>query len=911
MADVPRTSDAFEAEHRPLARDVRRLGSLLGRLLREQGPPELFERVERARRASIARRSGERAAGDELARGLAGLPPQDALEVARAFAHWFGLVNLAERVHRQRRLAAYDEAGEPRPGGLAATLADLAARGVGPGELERVLAGLAVEPVLTAHPTEALRRTLLIGELRMAQALLARREDAPRPGREHVRALRAVREELTAAWQTEEHRAVRPTVSDEVEHALFFLSEPLWSALPDVVRALRDALATHAPGVPAPAAPVRFGSWVGGDMDGNPLVGADTIRATVVRHAQLALERYRAEVRELFRRLSQSRSRVAVDPALDERVAAYRDRLPDVARAIPARYADMPYRELLWLVSARLDATQAGGAAAYASPDELAADFELVAASLRAHCGEHAGAERVDELVTRVRAFGLHLATLDVRQDAAVHRAAVGALLGDERWGERTTEERTARLARALETGVEPADDVPEAARDSLDVMRAIGEARRRFGPGCIGLYVISMAQGADDALAVLVLARAAGLADGAGRVPLDVAPLFETVDDLERAPASLDALLGAAAYRAHLDAHGRVQHVMLGYSDSNKTSGLLSARWALERAQCDLAARARAAGVDLRFFHGRGGSISRGGSKPRDAVLASPPRTLKGRLRVTEQGEVVRAKYGSPGLAARTLELLLAATIERTALDARPDVDGDSNDSCRGGDRELCDELAAASRDAYRALLADERFLAYFRVATPIDVIERLTLGSRPARRGGPGGVESLRAIPWVFAWTQCRLLLPGWYGAGTALAAAVERHGLAAVRALARRSTFLRTALADLEMVLAKADPDIARRYAVLAGELGAAVHPALDAELERSRSHLCDVLEVRTLLERDPLLRRAIALRNPYIDPMSFLQVDLLARWRAGGREDEELEHALVATVHGIARGMLNTG
>ncbi len=891
---------------------MRRLGALLGSVLREQGPEGLYESVEAVRGAAIARRRGEDGAESALVARLHAIAPPRALDLARAFSAWFECVNLAERVHRLRRLAARRVEGRPARGGAEAVLTQLRDRGFTADQVAAALGSVVVEPVLTAHPSEAVRRTLLVKELRMARALLGRcevrgatKEDRARETR---RALAHVREELTAAWQTEEHRARRPSVADEVEEALFFLVEGPWRAVPAVRKALALGLARafgpeHAALAARPE--IRFGTWVGGDMDGNPAVGPDTIRAALARQRSLCLDRYVSEVRGLFRHLSQSSTRVGVDRALVDRTASYARLLPDAAKEIPSRYAEMPYRRLLWLVSARLEATREGGHGAYDAPDELSDDLALVTASLFAHGGRHAGAERVERLRELVRSFGFHLATLDARQDALVHRRAVGALLGEAGFPELSRAERARRVAEALANApptVLPADDE---ARRAVEVFRALGEARTRHGARAVGLFVISMAEGPDDALAVLLLARTAGLVDAHGRVPLDVAPLFETVDDLGRAPEVLRSLLEEPVWRAHLVGRGDVQWVMIGYSDSNKTSGMFSSRVALQRAQEALARVASDAGVRLCFFHGRGGSIGRGGTKPRPAILATPAGTLGGHLRVTEQGEIVRAKYGLPGVAERTLELLLAATIERSVLDAGRPLAAEPG-------AEILDDLARDGREAYRALFErDADALPYFRAATPIDVIERLALGSRPARRREMRGVADLRAIPWVFAWTQSRHLLPGWWGAGAALDETIHAHGLGAVRAVARRSTFFSTLLADLEMVLAKTDLDIARRYASLAGDAGKRLFPRIAAEHERACARLLEVLEADRLLEHDPVLRRAIALRNPYVDPMSFLQVDLLARWRAADRQDPDLERALFATVRGIARGMQNTG
>lgn len=926
----------FPAKDQPLREDVRQLGALLGRLLREQGRPDLYPRVESVRRECIRRRAGESTAEAAVVAELGGLAPFDALEVVRAFSAWFELVNLAERTHRVRRGRSYSRTKTPQPGGLEDVLVELQRRGVDAREIQAALESTTVDLVFTAHPTEAVRRTLLTKEVRMARALLARPasdarallarppsdprapvarrtdEDANSSARDH--ALARVREELTAAWQTEEHRVAQPTVADEVEHAMFFLADVIWRSVPRVRASLRRALKRrlgpeHAH--LADAVRLRFGTWIGGDMDGNPSVGPDTVRATLARQAEIALDRYRAEVRRSFQRLSQSRSRVGVSHELERGLVALEQRTGDAASEIPARYVDMPYRRFLWLVDARLKATAARTDGAYASAAEFERDLTIVVDSLRANRGAHAGLRAVERLVERVRCFGFHLATLDLRRDALDHRAALAEILGDAEFAKRPAAERGARIVRALQDvpgSVRPERDLGTDGRFALAVVRSIQDSRAQYGEAAIGLFIISMTQGPDDVLGVLLLARAAGLVSRTGAVPLDVTPLFETVEDLESAPSTVTNLLKEAAYRAHVASRGDVQWIMLGYSDSTKTAGIVAARVSLQRAQRDLIAVASEHGVALRFFHGRGGSTSRGGSKPRDAVLALPHGALAGHLRVTEQGEVIRAKYGLVEIAERTLELIVGATIERTALDAREESRGEPR---REPGEELYDELASAGRDEYRALLNAPGFLDYFAAATPIDVVERLGLGSRPSRRRAMRGVEDLRAIPWVFAWTQSRHMLPGWYGSGQALDRAIETHGLATVRDIAKRSLFLRTLLRDLEMVLAKSDLGIARLYTDLAGSAGAPHFARIQVEHALTCARVLEVLESPRLLNDDPVLQRSILLRNPYVDPLSFVQVDLLARWRAGGREDADLEAALFATVHGIARGLKNTG
>ncbi|NLA68750.1 MAG: phosphoenolpyruvate carboxylase, partial [Gammaproteobacteria bacterium] len=549
------------------------------------------------------------------------------------------------------------------------------------------------------------------------------------------------------------------------------------------------------------------------------------------------------------------------------------------------------------------------GADAYPDVAAFLADIDLIDASLAAHRGEHAGRFALGRLRRRVTSFGFHLASLDLRQDSAAHDAALGALEGVDDWAALPLERRLARLHALIDA---PVPRVPgaEAAAATLDVFRTVRSARARYGADAFGPYIVSMSRSAADALAVLALARIAGCVEGGdgggggGEVPLDVAPLFETVDDLEAAAGVMRALFEDPVYRRHVAARGDRQVVMLGYSDSAKDSGLLASRWALQRAQVDLTRLARDAGVRLVFFHGRGGSVSRGGGKTGRAIIAAPRGTIDGRLRVTEQGEVIHRKYGIRALALRNLEQMAGAVL-RASLRPRP-----PEPRVREW-RAVADGLAAESRASYRALVhEDPGFDAYFRAATPVDVIERLRIGSRPSRRR-EGGIANLRAIPWVFAWSQNRSGLTGWYGVGHALERGIARHGLEAMAAMARDWPFFAAMLDDVEMLLAKSDLDIFERYSLLAGDAHHRFFPRVAGEFARTRDAILAIKGEAELLSGDYRLRLSIRLRNPYVDPISLLQVELLRRWRAGGRSDDALLRALFATVNGIAAGIQNTG
>jgi phosphoenolpyruvate carboxylase len=887
----------------PLREDVRRLGALVGQMLAEQGGQAFFERVEHVRTAAIhRRRSG--AAVDALAESLTGLDAADAEALARAFATYFQAVNTAERVHRIRRRRDYQrEGGAPQPESLAAVLALLKKDGVGRDELVRLLERLDVEPVFTAHPTEAVRRSLLEKEQEIVRALVEEFDPTRTPQElrdDDARILMA----LSAGWQTAEASPVRPSVQDEFDHVGFYISRPIYRVLPALYESLQQAIGeTYGEGVTIPRL-LRFATWVGGDMDGNPNVNADTIAATLAAQRTLVLERYMEDVASLGRLLSQTEDRVTLDDKLQRRIEDYRERLPDAAERIRPRHADMPYRGFLTFVAARLDATLHEGAEAYASADEFIGDIALVEKSLVEHGGAHAGAYAVNRLLWRARTFGFHLARLDVRQDARVHDEALAALLGDGDWANRDTAARvkTLRPYAAGERSFVAGDD-HEAAGMLRAVFATLADSRKRYGPEATGLYIISMAETAADVLAVLALARRGGLLED-GRVPLDIAPLFETIDDLAGGAETLQALLDDPVYRAHLKARGDRQWVMLGYSDSGKDGGTVASKWSLQRAQVELLDVASKAGVRVAFFHGRGGSASRGGSRITPALMASPRGSVGGVLRVTEQGEVIHRKYGIRALAVRNLEQTLGAVM-RASLRPR------EVESREAAWKETMARLSEESRKAYRAFVDTEGFVEYFRGATPIDVIERMTLGSRPARRRSMKGVEDLRAIPWVFSWTQCRAVLTGWYGLGSALDTVARECGEASLVRMASDWPFFSTMLDDVEMVLAKADIDIAEAFSRLAGPLHERFFPMIREEFERTVAWLLKLKGAKELLAAEPRLATSIRLRNPYVDPMSLLQVDLLRRWRATGGQDDALLSALVACVNGVSQGLQNTG
>ncbi|MGQ0623018.1 MAG: phosphoenolpyruvate carboxylase [Panacagrimonas sp.] len=887
----------------PLRENVRRLGATVGEVLAEQVGTAFLDGVETVRAAAIRRRE-DAGALDHLSALLTGLPVAHAESLTRAFSSYFQAVNIAERVHRIRRRRDYQrESRTPQPESLADTLTRLKASGVSGKELMLWLGRLDVEPVFTAHPTEAVRRSILEKEQEIVRCLINEFDPTLTPSERDADWGR-LRMALTSTWQTSETAAVKPTVQDEFEQIGFYIAGPIYNIVPTFYEALEHAVqAVYGNEVELPRL-LRFGSWVGGDMDGNPNVGADTIAATLRSQREAVLDRYVAEVGELARLLSQTLDRVDVASELLRRTAHYRTLLPQAAELIRPRHADMPYRVFLTFVRARLRATQRDAEGGYVNADAFRADIELVSDSLLAGKGLHAGWFAVRRLLWRQRTFGFHLARLDCRQDSRIHAKAIAALIGDEGWPALDAETQAQRLgpyAGAAQTFA-ASDDAT--VKRCCDVFTTLSHSIDTYGQDAVGLYIISMAQRPADVLAVLALSRHAGFVDRRGDVPLDIAPLFETVDDLRAGPDTLRALFADPLYRRHLSARGDRQTVMLGYSDSGKDGGTVASRWGLQRAQVELLDVAQSAGIRLSFFHGRGGSASRGGGKIVPALMSSPRGSVAGTFRVTEQGEVIHRKYGIRALALRSLEQMVGATL-RASL--RPRL----AEPREAGWRAAMTTVSGHSREAYREFVDAEGFVDYFRLATPIDVIEKMTLGSRPSRRGTMVGVESLRAIPWVFAWTQCRAIITAWYGLGSALERFARDGGEVPLMEMSRDWAFFRVMLDDVDMVLAKCDLAIAERFSKLSGPLHDSFFPMIRSEFERTVHWVLKLRGEDRLLSKDPRLAESIRLRNPYVDPISLIQLDLLARWRRAGGQDEALLHALVATVNGVAQGLQNTG
>jgi phosphoenolpyruvate carboxylase len=904
-----RQSIQFPVKDSALREDVHALGALIGETLRDQGGDEFFTLVEGDRLAAIRRREGDAAGAADLQSRTMGRSPSAATDLTRAFSIWFQAVNTAEKVHRVRRRRQYlSDTSTLQPGGIADCISRLRRDGVTLQQALELIGSMSIEPVFTGHPTESTRRTILRKQQHIAQDLLDRLNPASTSSELNTLWAR-VRLEVTSIWQTEEHPRERLTVADEREHVLFYLIEILYRVVPLFYEEIEAALA-KAFDVPVEQLDVpsilHFGSWVGGDMDGNPDVHGKTIRETLHRHRQVIVSTYFAECGQLAETLSQSANRVGVSGALAARIDSYSAILPGAQALAPARHDRMPYRMFFGQIGERLKATYEGRPNAYQNPDELLADVALAADSLTLNRGRHAGYFLVRRFMRRVRTFGFHLATLDVTQHAHLHDQVIAQGLGLTDWPMLPPEERLRQLRDLLARDQGPTSSFDAIGRRSLWVFEAMAQARHKFGSRAIGDYIVSGATGPEDVLAVLLLARWADITDKrTGESPLDVAPLLECIDSLERAGEVLCALQREPAYARHLASRGNRQVVVIGYSDTNKEGGIAASRWALQVAQTQLLQAARETGIKVLMFHGRGGTPARGGGRTENLVEGVPDGAIRGVLRLTEQGEVVNQSYGLRPIAMRTLERTFASVALATAHAGEgPPIPPAHLAAMR--------TIAAQSMSAYRELVfGGPQFFDYFRAATPLDVIERMHIGSRPAARADGSGVHALRAIPWVFAWTQSRHMLPGWFGFGSGLQAAVEQHGAEVVGQMVAHWPFFSHLLDDVEAMLGRTDLEIAGHYDALAGDDLRLQAGPIHREYALTAAHVLRLRGTTVLLDSDPTLQRSIKLRNPYIDPMHLMQVDLLQRWRKTGRKDPALFGALRATISGIAQGLQATG
>ncbi|HKX99042.1 MAG TPA: phosphoenolpyruvate carboxylase [Steroidobacteraceae bacterium] len=898
----------FPEKDNALREDVHALGGLVGEVLRDQGGERLFSLVEGDRVAAIGRRDGGPAIPVELVARTAGRDAAEARDLIRAFSTWFEVVNLAERVHRVRRRREYLlHSDRPQPGGIGDCMYRLKREGYDAQKVLELLSGVTIYPVFTAHPTESMRRTILRKHQQIADLMIERLDPTLTPF-ERRAVWERIRMEVTSNWQTEAHPRERLTVADEREHALFYLAEVIYRVVPALYEEIALWMQTVfglPPEIGRMPLILRFGSWVGGDMDGNSDVHAKAIRETLHRQHQRVISLYYQECHALAEKLSQSAGRVGTSPELEARIAEYDILVPKAREGASTRHDRMPYRIFLAQVAERLRTTYEGRPNHYESSDHFVRDIQLVASSLRDNRGRHAGLFPVERLMCRALTFGFHLATLDVRQHASVHREVVAQGLGRADWNSVAPQDRASTLCDSIARDRGPAAGFDAVGRRTLAVFEAMLQSRNRFGERAIGDYIVSGTESADDVLSVLLLARWANITDRSiGEVPLDVVPLVETVGALEGAGPLLRSLLAEPAYRRHLAARGRRQTVLLGYSESNQAIGIAASRHAIYQAQVELMAAAAEASVDLALFYGRGGPSSRGGGPIERLVENAPDGATRGRLRATEQGEGISNSYGLRRIALRSFEKAVnAVAMDRVEAPRAPSREREL--------QALMDSIARASRARYRALVHETPgFLRFFRAATPIDVIERMQIGGRVASREGEG-VGVVRPVPWVYAWMQSRHVLPGWFGIGSGLEAAAREHGAAAIERALADWTFLENLLADVELDLVRADLEIAAHYEGLAGGETAAVADEIRREHALARQWVTAVQGEANLLDSRPALQRAVLLRAPYGDPMHLMQVDLLRRWRAGGRRDAALYDALLASVSGIALALQATG
>jgi len=878
--------------HAALRDDVRLLGELFGDTLRTFEGEAVFGLVEQVRALAKRAHANEDTAFQELADRLRDLPMASAVPIARAFAQFLTLANIAEQHHRVRRRREYARDAEhaPQPGSCAEAFARWRAQGLSADALTGAVRSLRIELVLTAHPTEIARRTLLQAYRRIGD-LLAVRDRSDSTPEEYDAALDDLRREIATVWQTEEvrDRAVSPL--DEVKSGLAVFEQTLWEALPRYMRQIDRAIGEP---LALDATPLRFGSWIGGDRDGNPNVTPEITRQAVWMARWVAADLYAREIDNL-------RAELSIGAASDE------------LHALVGNAAE-PYRSLLRGVAARLRATRAHAAAQleheagdhgaplpFLEADEFAAPLLVCHRSLVATGNGLIAAGRLRDILRRVAAFGLVLAPLDVRQEAARHTEAIAwlARLWNLASFEAASEdERLAMLVREISSATRDvaaltpdAATIPPSVRDVLETFRTAAALPAES----LGAYVITMASRASDVLAVVFLQTLAG-----DPHPQRVVPLFETAADLQRAGAVIDALLSIPLYRSRIAGH---QEVMIGYSDSAKDAGRFAAAWSLYRAQEDLVAVCRRQGVRLTLFHGRGGSVGRGGGPTHLAIRSQPPGSIDGRLRVTEQGEMIQAKLGLVDIAVRTMEVYTTATLEATLTPGKePTVEW----------RAVMDDLSEVARASYRRVVYENPdFVNYFHYATPEPELRKLRIGSRPPSRHGGSAVESLRAIPWQFAWTQTRLLLPSWLGVEAALGEALERGDEPLLKTMYESWPFFQSTLDLIEMVLAKADPRIAAEYdrRLVPAHLQE-IGRELRSRLERATVRILAITGHREPVESIPVLRRSINVRNPYVDPINLVQIELLTRLRRSPHVPELLR-AFAITVNGVAAGMRNTG
>jgi len=871
--------------------------------------------------AKATRGASSQSTAAELDAVLGGLDLHTATLLVRAFSTYFHLANIAEQVHRADERSQIADAEGP----LARVVGDIERAGLTPEDVQDVLQHLELRLVLTAHPTEAVRHSILSKRRRIAE-LLDEQSNPRLSDDDRRRASRQIAEVVDLIWQTDELRRQRPSPAEEARGVMFYLDDLFDGVVPDLLDDLASHLERLGVTLPPRSRPVHFGTWVGGDRDGNPTVTPAVTLEVLQLQREFALRNLIGAVESLISTLSSSTQVVCISATLKNSLVADRNALPEVYARFSGLNAEEPYRLKCSYILQRLHNTRrrlAEGApprrhVEYACTAELLDDLDVMRASLLENRGDRVARGTLDRIIRVTAAFGMSLATMDIREHAERHHDALGALFdrvheGGRRYSKLSREERQHLLSGELRSPrplLSPATRLAPKVKATLAIFETIREALDVFGEEAIESYVISFTRGADDVLAAAVLAREAGLVDmSAGVARIGFVPLFETVDELRRAGCILDELLSDPGYRQLVLLRGRVQEVMLGYSDSNKDAGITTSLWEIHRAQRALRDTAQNHGVLLRLFHGRGGTVGRGGGPTGDAILAQPYGTLSGAIKITEQGEVISDKYGLPSLARRNLEVATAAVIEASLLHRQSRVPL----SVIEGWDEVMNVVSRAAQAAYRRLVDDPRLVDYFRTSTPVEELAGLNIGSRPIRRAGKSaGLEGLRAIPWVFGWNQSRQIIPGWFGVGSGLAHARAEGRQRELAGMYEEWHFFRTFVSNVEMVLFKTDLNVARRY------VERLVNPDLRGLFDVIRDeHRCTVDEILALtgesqlLDHHPFLRRTLEVRDTYLDPINSLQVSLLARLRASETPDPELSRALMLTVNGIANGLRNTG